>query len=307
MTVFHTYASADEFRNYLAGTSYSSGWTSDAATLLNLLESASRRMDAFVNDNSWGVVTETRLYDLGSGNLVQDPRSKTVDSGGIITTRSRIASVPLDRWLISATTVTSYEDTARTSSETLTEGIANDYLLRPYNSSPKFEITLTEETTKSFGAGQQVLSIAGKWGWNEDTSPDTTTLNGAISSTSATSVVLTSATNFSVGNTILIGTEQMYIRVISSNTLTVTRGVNGTTAATHSDSATVSRYVYPSLVRETCLDVARVLWRDHDLGNVDSLSVGDQDVRVRSSVEIKDAIKALDVYRVHQASAGVIF
>jgi hypothetical protein len=305
--VDHTYASADEFRNYLAGTSYSSGWTSDAATLLNLLESASRRMDAFVNDNSWGVVTETRLYDLGSGDLVQDPRSKTVDSGGIITTRSRIAAVPLDKWLISATTVTSYEDTARTSSETLTEGIANDYLLRPYNSSPKFEITLTEETTKSFGAGQQVLSIAGKWGWNEDTSPDTTTLNGAISSTSATSVVLTSATNFSVGNTILIGTEQMYIRVISSNTLTVTRGVNGTTAATHSDSATVSRYVYPSLVRETYLDVARVLWRDHDLGNVDSLSVGDQDVRVRSSVEIKDAIKALDVYRVHQASAGVIF
>ena len=60
-------------------------------------------------------------------------------------------------------------------------------------------------------------------------------------------------------------------------------------------------------MRETCLDVARVLWRDHDLGNVDSLSVGDQDVRVRSSVEIKDAIKALDVYRVHQASAGVIF
>jgi hypothetical protein len=264
-------------------------------------------VDAFVNENSWGVVTETRLYDLGSGDLVQDPRSKTVDSGGIITTRSRIAAVPLDKWLISATTVTSYEDTARTSSETLTEGIANDYLLRPYNSSPKFEITLTEETTKSFGAGQQVLSIAGKWGWNEDTSPDTTTLNGAISSTSATSVVLTSATNFSVGNTILIGTEQMYIRVISSNTLTVTRGVNGTTAATHSDSATVSRYVYPSLVRETCLDVARVLWRDHDLGNVDSLSVGDQDVRVRSSVEIKDAIKALDVYRVHQASAGVIF
>tara|TARA_B100001123_G_C14961567_1_gene887904 strand:- start:426 stop:578 length:153 start_codon:yes stop_codon:yes gene_type:complete len=50
-----------------------------------------------------------------------------------------------------------------------------------------------------------------------------------------------------------------------------------------------------------------VLWRDHDLGNVESLSVGDQSVSVRSSVEIKDAIKALDVYRVHQASAGVIF
>ena len=179
--------------------------------------------------------------------------------------------------------------------------------MRPYNSSPKFEITLTEETTKSFGAGQQVLSIAGKWGWNEDTSPDTTTLNGAISSTSATSVILTSATNFSVGNTILIGTEQMYIRAISSNTLTVTRGVNGTTAATHLDSVSVSRYVYPSLVRETCLDIARVLYRDHNLGNVESLSVGGGSVTVRSNVEIKDALFGLDVYRVHQASAGVIF
>ena len=307
MTVYHTYASTEDFRNYLAGTTYSSAWTSDATTIRTILESASRTMDAFVNDQSWGVIEETRLYDLGSGDLVQDPRSKTVDSGGIITTRSRIAAVPLDRWLISATTVTSYADTARTSSETLTGGIANDYILRPYNSTPKTELTLTEETTKSFGAGQQVLSIAGKWGWNEDTSPDTTTLNGAITSTTATSVVLTSAANFSAGNTILIGTEQIYVRSITSNTLTVTRGVNGTTAATHLDSVTVSRYIYESLVRQVCLDIGRVLWRDHDLGNVDTLSVGDQSVRVRSKVEINDALKSLDQYRVHQPSAGVIF
>ena len=72
--------------------------------------------------------------------------------------------------------------------------------------------------------------------------PQTTTLNGAINS-STTTIVLTSSTNFpSTGtNHILIGTEEISYTGISGNTLTgVTRGVRNTTAATHSDGATIT-------------------------------------------------------------------
>ena len=70
----------------------------------------------------------------------------------------------------------------------------------------------------------------------------TTTLNGAIND-STTTIVLTSVVNFpSTGtNHIQIGSEEISYTGISGNTLTgVTRGARGTTAASHSDGATVT-------------------------------------------------------------------
>ena len=70
----------------------------------------------------------------------------------------------------------------------------------------------------------------------------TTTLNGAIDA-STTTIVLTSAINFpSTGtNHIQIGTEEISYTGISGSTLTgVTRGVRNTTAASHSNGATIT-------------------------------------------------------------------
>ena len=70
----------------------------------------------------------------------------------------------------------------------------------------------------------------------------TTTLNGAIDA-STTTIVLTSIVNFpSTGtNHIQIGSEEISYTGISGNTLTgVTRGARGTTAASHSDGATIT-------------------------------------------------------------------
>ena len=86
------------------------------------------------------------------------------------------------------------------------------------------------------------------YGWGlgsyggEDTGAVTTTLNGGIDA-STTTIVLTSAVQFpSTGTSfVLIGTEMIQYTGISGNTLTgVTRGARGTTAATHSDGATVT-------------------------------------------------------------------
>ena len=70
----------------------------------------------------------------------------------------------------------------------------------------------------------------------------TTTLNGAIDA-STTTIVLTSVVNFpSTGtNHIQIDSEEISYTGISGNTLTgVTRGARGTTAASHSDGATIT-------------------------------------------------------------------
>ena len=66
-----------------------------------------------------------------------------------------------------------------------------------------------------------------------------TTLDGAITSTTSKSVPVDSTSPLRADQQIMVGSEKMTIDSISSNTLTVSRGAGGTTAATHSDGASV--------------------------------------------------------------------
>ena len=65
MATRHTYASSDDLRDYLAGTSFSSGWTSDASSIRRILEASSRRIDLYCEGGTFGPLTETRYYDIG--------------------------------------------------------------------------------------------------------------------------------------------------------------------------------------------------------------------------------------------------
>ena len=70
----------------------------------------------------------------------------------------------------------------------------------------------------------------------------TTTLSAAITDTAATSIDVTSAAGLIVGDYIRIGNEFLSISQIATNTLTVTRGQLGTTAATALNGATVTKH-----------------------------------------------------------------
>jgi len=305
--VYHTYADADTLRDYLAGSTYASSWTADADVALTFLERASRTIDAYVGSGTFGPTVETRAYDLGATDLRYDPRPYA-RSVGIATVEHRVSAVPLDRWLVEATTVTAYKDSARTSSETLTAGLANDYLLEPYNDAPKLRLKLTENTVKAFGSGQQVLTIAGTWGW-EDVSHTSGALDGAIASATATTAVVTVVGTLAPGVTIRVDSEQMYVTAVTtaSKTLTVKRGVNGTTAATHATAATVEHIDYPEDVRIACLEIARAQYRDRDLGVVETVGTTEQNVGTRSAKQIADTLRTLDHYRAYMSAGGLVF
>ena len=304
MATRHTYATADDLRDYLAGTSYSSGWTSDAGSIRRILEAVSRRIDDYCGGGTFGPLTETRFYDIGSGSLRDSPQYQTVAiTDDIKTSMSTPGVVPLDGWIVSPTTVTAYGATDRATSETLTEGYNADFWLMPYNSAPKTILKLNEDTTKGFDAGQQTLSILGSWGYTADTVSVTT--SDAIGSTTATSASVTSATDLGPAQTILIDSEQLYITAISGNTLTVERGVNGTTGATHS-TVTVYRYDYPELVVQAALDLAKIVFRDRDLGAVTTIGSGDAAI-TSAAGEINSILMTLDQYQVTGTSNGVFF
>ena len=305
MATRHTYATADDLRDYLAGTSYSSGWTSDAGSIRRILEAVSRRIDDYCGGGTFGPLTETRFYDIGSGSLRDSPQYQTVAiTDDIKTSMSTPGVVPLDGWIVSPTTVTAYGATDRATSETLTEGYNADFWLMPYNSAPKTILKLNEDTTKGFDSGQQTLSILGSWGYTADTVSVTTC--DAITSTTATSASVTSAANLGPAQTILIDSEQLYITAISGNTLTVERGVNGTTGATHSGGATVYRYDYPELVVQAALDLAKIVFRDRDLGAATTIGSGDAAI-TSAAGEINSILMTLDQYQVTGTSNGVFF
>ena len=305
MVTRHTYATADDLRDYLAGTKYSSGWTADAATLRRVLEGASDRIDLYCGAGSFGPVTATYAFDIGSGNLRDSVQPFMVGGRNAIrTTSEMVPIIRLTDWLISATTVTAYDGTARDNNTVLTAGYNADYFLMPYNSSPKTILKLNEDTADTLDAGQQTLTILGEWGYTNDTILVTTA--DAVASTTATSVSVSSAANFGPAQTVLIDSEQMYITSISGNTLTVERGVNGTTAATHSGGANASRYDYPPLIVQACLDIGKIMFRNRDMGSAGTIGGGTESMTTSES-EIRSVLMTIADYRATGTSRGVIF
>ena len=296
---YHLYADSYDFRAYMSGTDHVTDWDSDEAPIVRVLGSASKRIDTYLG-RSFGIRTETHTYDIGRGALRNDRTfrgygneindypdywSSKLSGAGIIL---------LGDWLATATTVTAYGQTARTSSTVLTEGIGNDFLLEPYNRSPKTLMKLEEDTTDSLYGGQQTLTILGEWGWQTD-KVSLSTID-AIGSTTTAAVSVSSGAGTYVGDTIIIDTEQLYVSAVSGNNLTVIRGVNGTTAATHSDGVTYYKWKYADDVTQAALDIARTYWRSRDAGLTSIIGTGEMAMS-NPTREENGILKRLDHYR----------
>lgn len=95
------------------------------------------------------------------------------------------------------------------------------------------------------------VKITGLWGYSYELQSTGLTVS-AISSTTTTSVTVsaTAAAIIFPGDTLVVDSEQMEVTAVSSTALTVTRGINGTTAATHSNGAAAYIRRYPREVEE---------------------------------------------------------
>lgn len=218
------------------------GLTSTDATrdayLKEHLEEASRQIDA---------MTIRWFYPL------VDTREFTADSGG----RCRVTD------LLSVTSLKTDSDGDRTYEDTWS---ATDYDLMPYNYTPYQWIETTPQGLYVFPLSRKGVQIAGVWGYANDTTTSSTTLAEALDS-SETGVDVVSGAAHEVGQTIRIESEDMLIESISSNTLTVTRGINGTTAAAHDTGIAISIRAFPPAIREaTYLKAVQLFNATHGVG-----------------------------------------
>ena len=239
--------------------------TTDDAILLRKLEAVSRLIDGEC-DRHFYTKTSTKYFTALSGNYVYLPD------------------------LLSVTTLKTDDDGDRTYENTWA---ATDYDLLDYNEFPKYKIHITPEGNYTFPSTRKGVEIVGLWGfgdgWSAVPYEDSATNTSEVLDNSETDVDVGAGTAFAVGQLILVESEQMYITAIATNTLTVKRGVNGTTAATHVTDKDIYIYLYPQPVREACLIQAIRLFRRKEapFGIIGAPEIGQLAVITRLDPDVK--------------------
>ena len=223
--------------------------TGDDTRLRLVLENTSRLVDRYCNRHFFEL-SASRKFDGAGNETLLVPDLISIDASGLKTDDNR------DR---------TFEST----------WAAADYLLLPSNADPAtagnpmsrpystVEVDLDAGTKSEFPQGRQTVQVAGKWGWWRHLKRATETAN-AVADATTTSVTVSSRTDVEAGHMLLVDSEQLYVQSYSENTLTVVRGVNGTTASSHSGGAAIDIYEYPGPIVEAVIIQATRLWRRKD-------------------------------------------
>lgn len=240
------YASIGDLKTALSVTS-----TTDDVVMRKIIDAASRVIDKYCG-RTFYVESRTWYFD-GAGVRLWIPD------------------------LLTVTTLKTDEDGDATYENTFT---TDDYILYPLNTYPKTYIEISNDGDYGgFGGGiKKAVQIAGTWGYGDGISAtpyivDTTIAEDLTAGESAINV--TSATNLSAGQTILIDSEQYFIYSISSSTLTVECGVNGTSQATHTSGASLYIYQYPYDVWQACIALASAIYQNRNKQGIIQETLGD--------------------------------
>lgn len=217
------------------------GGSGDDDELFQLLLSQSDWLDMYINRRIYPHLRT--LYLDGSGNtklLVPD--------------------------LISVTNLK--EDTDKDGTFDLTWA-STDYILSPRDAEPTqhwgHPYTALEIAPGGdysiFPAGDRNFELIAKFGFREFKEDSGNLLNDASFTASKTSLGFDgSGGAFAIGQTIMLDDEQMLVTAGTTTPLTVRRGLNGTTAATHADNAPIYILRWPAAIERACLINAARIW-----------------------------------------------
>lgn len=130
----------------------------------------------------------------------------------------------------------------------------SNYQLEPLTVYPKTSIKRLDD----FWYADYKLRIVGKWGYKDETIDSEDTVQDNPLSADAESLTVSDSDNFSICQTLLLEDEQVYVKNIVGDVLTIKRAVNETVAASHSKDTSIFIYVYPSeIVQATLTQVNR--------------------------------------------------
>jgi hypothetical protein len=123
----------------------------------------------------------------------------------------------LDQDLLAVTTL---QTKAQNSSPTTIS--SSDFFLEPSLGPSYRRIEIDQSSSASFEAGdtgQRSISVLGRWGFSEDTESAGTVASGLNSDATATTMVVSDSSLLAVGDTLLIESEQVFLKDVSSAAL----------------------------------------------------------------------------------------
>jgi len=128
-----------------------------------------------------------------------------------------------------------------------------DLITEPPNIYPKHILRIKQSSSyrwlpSSDGDREQVVAVTGWWGYHPQYGSAwsaTDAVQDDPLAIAATSISVADASNFQAGQLLKLESELVEITAINTTTdvLTVTRAVNGTTAAQHAQTTTIYRYI----------------------------------------------------------------
>ena len=152
---------------------------------------------------------------------------------------------------------------------------AADYRLLPHNAAPFRHwgrpygaIQARRSGGDGFVAGAANFRVTGLWGYRCFTEPSDASLGATLAADAAT-LTASDGAEFRVGQTVILGAapdgahaaaEQALVTAIDGNTLSVTRGLNGTTAAEHASGGALHILRWPPSVERAALIQAARIW-----------------------------------------------
>lgn len=245
----------------------------DDGRLLMLLESVSRQVDFYCNRHFFAH-RAAMMFDGDGSTTLRVPDLVSVDADGLATD----------------------EDGDRAFEDIWDE---SDYLLHPANADPMGGHDLSSPYTgiavdteagarRGFPAGMRRLRVTGEWGYWRRMRRATESVATAFGPESS-EIEVSGGNDIEAGHTLLVGSEQIYVRGRTADKLGVARGVNGTEASAHDLGAEIRMYEYPGPVSEAVIIQASRLWKRRDSAFADAAGfVGGLD---------PDAVELLAPYR----------
>lgn len=236
--------------------------TTQDARLKRLIERASAYLEAATR-RVFVPMTETRVFDAPAGVT---------------------APLLLDQDLLAVTAVSDGGGAV----------VLSDLVLYPLNAARKRMIALAPGVSWETGAtAQAAISVSGRWGYSDDLDATGATLAAAISSTTAMTLTASAVGLIETGWCLAIDTEQFFVTGVNGTAITVQRGNNGTTAATHSLGASIYRYVPAPAIEEATVVLASLWFQWQDAGGVKSKTIGDFKVDYVDGWPIPDVVAAI--------------
>lgn len=199
--------------------------------------------------------------------------------------RLSAGELPVDDDLLAVTAVVNGDGSAIAST---------DYVLESPTAYPKHALRLTRASGKvwtpgSSGDVQQVIPVTGVWGYHEDYdrawADSLDAVSGSAGMTAnATMFTVTDAdgapddrsdARFQAGQLVRLESEYLLVRSVdyTTNTLTVKRGVNGTTAVGHAGGTSVVIYRPMEAVEQAVLRLSTWAYRQKDVNVFERITI----------------------------------